>query len=376
MAPFRTVKLSVPKWDITLYIRDMSLSEIQRHVVDWGNKGEPWAEAALVGVRRSAPRPPGARFAVGMDGSTAGSISAGCVEADLREHMLAALGSTPRADPRIVTYGISDEAALGVGLACGGEIDVLIRCHEPGEPVWARLPALLAAAACSQARGALLTGLSPGILGLQRLLPSEGSPVGTWGDAALDRMVPGLTEDLLAREGSEELDLGSGHRVFVDRILPPRRLLIVGATPVAASLAAVAPGVGYRATVVDPRPALAESPAFDGIEVLIGWPDDLLEESGLDAWTDVAVLAHDDRIDLVALEAALKAGCRYVGLLGGRRTQGLRREALIAAGWSADEVERIRGPIGLEIGASTPAEIAASILAEMIAVRRLGRDPV
>lgn len=336
--------------------------------------GEPWAEAALVGVRRSAPRAPGARFAVGEDGSTAGSISAGCVEADLREHMLAALRSKPREEPRIVTYGISDEAALGVGLACGGEIDVLIRCHEPGEPVWNHLPALLAAASAGQTGGALLTGLSPEILGLQRLVPSDGRPVGTWGDAALDRMVPGSTEDLLAREGSEALDLSSGHRVFVDRVLPPRRLLVVGATPVAAALAAMAPAVGYRVTVVDPRSALAGSSDFEGIDVHIGWPEDILAEAVLDAWTDMAVLAHDDRIDVGALEAALKAGCRYVGLLGGSRTQRIRREALIAAGWSADEVARIRGPIGLEIGASTPAEIAASILAEMIAIRRLGVD--
>ena len=127
---FLDVKLPVPMWDVTLYITRMSLFEIQHHVVEWSRMGEPWAEAALVGVRRSAPRPPGARFAVGKDGSATGSISAGCVEADLREHMLAALGSSPRAEPRIVTYGISDEAALGVGLACGGEIDVLIRCHE------------------------------------------------------------------------------------------------------------------------------------------------------------------------------------------------------------------------------------------------------
>ena len=348
----------------------MSLIEIHDSVERWMQAREPWAEAVLVGVRRSAPRAPGARFAVSREGSTAGSISAGCVEADLREHMMEVLEAGGAADPRVVSYGITDEMALGVGLACGGEIDVLICRHDPDDVVWSSLTGLFRGAAGTRAQAALLTGLSADVLGRQILVHPGGDLVGSLGDPAADRLIPPALDDLFAREGGESLDLGTGLRVFADRILPPRRLVIVGAGP---ALSVMAPAVGYRVTVVDPRPALTASEAFADIDIRVGWPAEVLAEEGLDEWTDVAVLAHDERIDVEALVAAIQAGCRYVGLLGGSRTQGVRREALISAGVSPADAARIRGPIGLDIGAATPAEIAASILAEMIAVRRLGQ---
>lgn len=350
----------------------MSLNEIHGHVARWMQLQEPWAEAVLIGVRRSAPRAPGARFAVTGDGSIAGSISAGCVEADLREHMLQALET---GDPRVLSYGITDEMAMGVGLACGGEIDVLVRCHQPHDAVWSSLTKLLDGASETRAQAALLTGLSSDILGRQLLVRPEGDTVGSLGDLDADRLVPDVLDRLFAREGGESLDLAPEVRVFVDRVLPPRRLVVVGAGPAAAALSLMAPAVGYRVTVVDPRSALTASEAFEGVDVRVGWPADVLAAEGLDEWTDVAVLAHDERIDVEALVAAIRAGCRYVGLLGGSRTQKARREALISAGASPAEAARIRGPIGLDIGAATPAEIAASILAELIAVRRLGGQP-
>jgi len=350
----------------------MSLPEILESVGEWTRQGQPWGEATLIRVRRSAPRPPGARYAVGSDGSFAGTISAGCVEADLREHLLGLLRGSTGWTPGVVSYGITDEMAAGVGLACGGEIEVLIRRHEPEDPVWAEVLDLLHGD--DRFHAALVTGLSDGIRARQIVVRPDGSSKGTLGDPALDREVTAKPAILFAREGSEVLSFGPGLEAFVDRILPPRRLVIVGATPVAASLSALASRVGYEVTIVDPREALARESAFPDADLRVEWPEEALGTLGMDAWTDVVVLAHDDRIDRPALRTALIAGCRYVGLLGGRRTQELRREALAAEGVPDPALARIRGPVGLDIGAVTPQEIAVSILAEMLAVRRLGAD--
>jgi xanthine dehydrogenase accessory factor len=350
----------------------MSLPEIRDAVQQWTRRDLTWGEGILIGVRRSAPRPPGARYAAAQDGSFAGTISAGCVEADLREHILLLLREPAESGAKVVSYGISDEMAAGVGLACGGEIDVLIRRHEPDDPLWAALCEMLEGASDVRSHGALVTGLSDGLLGRQILVHPDSSTTGSLGDRKLDRQVAAETARLFAREGAEAMELGSGHTVFVDRVLPPRRLVVVGATAVAASLATLASQVGYRVTVVDPREGLARPAAFTGVDVRVDWPAEALADLGIDEWTDVAILAHDERLDVPALREAITAGCRYVGLLGGRRTQKLRREALRAEGVSLSGLDRIRGPIGLDIGAVTPQEIAVSILAEMLAVRRLG----
>ena len=344
----------------------MSLREIRDTVSVWMSRDEPWGEAVLIGVRRSAPRPPGARFAVGAAGSFAGTISAGCVEADLREHILARL---PAGEPGIVSYGISDEMAAGVGLSCGGEIDVLLRCHDARDPVWIELLELLA----SDTPGALVTGVSSDVLGLQLLLRPDGSHVGSLGTSDLDLELAGGVGGLLDRDGSGLLDI-RGRQVFVDRVLPPRRLVIVGATPVAVALARMAALADYRITVVDPRAGLARPEAFPDARLLVEWPDSAFAALELDEWTDVAVLAHDERMDVPALRLALAAGCRYVGLLGGRRTQRQRRAALAEAGMGEADLDRIRGPIGLAIGAVTPSEIAVAILAEVLSTRRGGRS--
>lgn len=372
--PSAVVKNTVPQIGEAPYITAMSLLEIRKAVVEWTRQGQPWGEAILVGVKRSAPRPPGARYAVGANGSFAGTISAGCIEADLREHLLSMLGESSSSGPRIVSYGISDEMAAGVGLACGGEIDVLLRRHEPEDCVWARLLEVLEGRVDSRSHGALVTGRSERIIGRQLLVRADGTVVGSLGDSALDGEVAGELDLLFAREGSEVLTLASAERVFVDRVLPPRRLVIVGATPLAVSLAALASRVGYRVTVVDPREGLVRGSQFPSAEVVLQWPAEALSELDAGKWTDVAVLTHDERLDLEALRAAIGAGCRYIGLLGGKRTQRTRREALQESGVTSSDLARVRGPIGLDIGAVTPDEIAVAILAEMLAVRRLGES--
>jgi len=164
----------------------MSLREIRDTVSDWVNRDQPWGEAVLIGVKRSAPRPPGARFVVGADGSFAGSI----------EHLLARL---PAGEPGIVNYGISDAMAAGVGLSCGGEIDVLLRCHDARDPVWIELLDLLA----TDKPAALVTGVSSDVLGRQLLIRPDGSYVGSLGPADLDRDLAGNIDELLDRDGAD-----------------------------------------------------------------------------------------------------------------------------------------------------------------------------
>jgi len=287
------------------------------------------------------------------------------VEGDLHEHIGQVLEG---GDPRLLHYGITDEMAAEVGLACGGEIDVLVAPHDVESPVWERARDVLAR------RGAalLLTGLSEGIRGRVLLEEAGGGRAGGLGGGRLDEAALEAARPLLGTGGTDVLELGDPEAtVFAEAYLPPPRLAIVGASPVAQALCHLAAWLGDEVTVVDPRSAFADPSNFPGAaRVVEAWPEEGLAEAGLDRWLDVVVLAHDRKLDVPALEAALRAGCRYVGQIGGGRTQRLRREALEERGLDSELCDRIRGPVGLDIGARGPREIAVSILAELVAVRR------
>lgn len=347
----------------------MSVDEVREPLERWSSEDVAAGTATLVRVKRSAPRRPGARFAVAENGELAGSVSAGCVEGDLHEHLRRTLDGEA---PRLVHYGITDEMAAEVGLSCGGEIDVLVDRHRPDDPAWARLLDVLD----RDAAAVLFTGLSEPIRGARFLLESDGSVTGTLGSEDLDRRAADAAGDLFDHGGTKVLTLGEeGPEAFAEGFLPPERLAIVGASPAAEALCHLAAYLGYRVTVVDPREAFAESREFpDAERVVTEWPEEGLERAGLDRWLNVVVLAHDAKLDVPALAAALEAGCLYVGQIGGGRTQRSRREALSERGFGPEELERIRGPVGLDIGAESPKEIALAILAEIVAVRR-GASP-
>lgn len=190
-----------------------------------------------------------------------------------------------------------------------------------------------------------------------------------------------VDRDPLADQIREKLRLGKGGLTHVDGRdlfiavhVPPVRLLLVGAVHISQALAPMAASAGFDVTVLDPRTAFASPERFSNVRLLAEWPDDALPSLGLDAFTAVALLTHDPRIDDQALVAALKARCFYIGALGSRKTQARRRERMIEAGFSTHDLDGIHGPIGLDIGAVSPAEIAVSILGEIIGVLR--RKPV
>ncbi len=343
----------------------MSFQDVRNPLSDWTRAGARCAVATLVGVRRSAPRPPGARFAVSDRGDAAGSISSGCVEADLREHMLQVLAG---GESRVVHYGITDAMAQTVGLACGGEIDVLIVEHDAADLAWRRLEEISG----SRRASVMCTVVSADRRGARLLLEADGKRTGGLGSRIADDQAATAMTDLLEHGGSRTFQLpDNAGNAFAEAFLPTRRLAIIGATPVSAALCHLASFAGFEVFVIEPREGLVRPGWFtQAAAVLHEWPGDSLGDVGLDPYVSVVALAHEERLDLPALAAALRSGSGYIGLLGGRRTQRLRAEALRREGFEPTDVARVHGPIGLDIGAETPEEIAVSILAEMLGVLR------
>lgn len=190
-------------------------------------------------------------------------------------------------------------------------------------------------------------------------------------DVAEDPLAAAIGECLrLRRSGPVSHE---GRDLFVTVHVPPVRLLLVGAVHIAQALAPMAAAVGLDVAVLDPRTAFATPERFPGVALFPSWPDEVLADYDIDAFTAVALLTHDPRIDDQALRVALRSDCFYVGALGSRKTQARRHERMTAEGFAATDLGRIHGPIGLDIGAVSPAEIAVSILAEIVAAMR--REP-
>ncbi len=286
--------------------------------------------ATVVATRSSAPRPVGSKLIVREDGSLEGSVSGGCVENDV---VVAAQEVRETGVPRLVTYGITDDMAFSVGLPCGGEIDVFV------EPLGEQVDS-----------GVVLT-----------VIRGEGL-----GEKLDD---PELEPAALRRGRSHVIELGD-RSVFADVFAEPPRLLVYGAVDTAEALCASARLLGWRTIVADARPRFATAariPSAD--ELLVLWPEEALVHVVPDAATAVVVLTHDDKFDLPLVQGALATDAFYVGWLGSRRNQERRRGLLVEAGVAEDELDRISGPSGLDVGADSPAETAVSILAEILAVR-------
>jgi xanthine dehydrogenase accessory factor len=328
--------------------------------------------AVVVRTFGSAPRPEGAVLLVSPDGRLAGSVSGGCVEGAAYEEVEQARASR-RA--RVVRYGISDEQAWDVGLACGGTIDVLM------EPF---VPAAVRAEAAGGEGRALVTPLPPGSPGADfgphppgpwgppeapLEVTEDGRLDGTLGDPALDARLVAAAQAALAEGVSRTVELG-GRSLFIEAFPATPRLDVVGAVQAAMSLVRFARELGYTTVVVDGRAAFATPERFpDADRLVVGWPDEVADEIGLGPADAVAVLTHDVKFDEPAIVAALARGCRYVGAVGSRKTQTDRHARLIAAGVDPADLARLRGPIGLDLGGRAPAETALAIMAEIVAQR-------
>ena len=306
------------------------MNEVLSQAARWREQGERVALATVVATRRSAPRPIGSKLAVSAQGELAGSVSGGCVESDV---VLAAQEVLGGAEPRLVTYGITDDMAVGIGLPCGGEIDVFVEELRDEERPEVTLTVVA-------------------------------------GEGVGERINDPELEHAARRRGrSHAFELGE-RTVFADVQAPPPRLFVYGAVDTAEALCRAAKLLGWRTVVADARATFATPeriPSAD--ELLVLWPDEALAEVQPDFDTAVLVLTHDDKFDLPLLEAVLRSEAFYVGALGSRRNQERRRGLLLERGVDEDALDRIAGPSGLDIGADTPAETALSMLAEILAVR-------
>ncbi len=345
------------------------MREILRELDRWLEQGEEIALATLVQTHGASPRPPGARLALTRSGSMIGSVSNGCVESDVFERALRVLDE---GRPVLQSYGIDDELGPAVGLSCGGSIDVLIEPFRPGE-AWAGLRAALAA----QRPAALCLGVSPDAL-VGRSMAVLGHPAVAGSlDAELDATVGTEASRLLRAGGHRTLALpwrGAHATVFIEAFPPQPRLFIAGATHTAIPLCRMARELGFHVSVIDPRSAFTRAERFAQADALLReWPHEVLDRAELDSNCYVLTLTHDLKFDIPALARALRSEVRYIGALGSRRTHERRKAKLREEGFSDRELARIHTPIGLDIGARTPEEVALAILSEIVAVRH-GRE--
>ncbi len=324
----------------------------------WIDRGDRIAIATVVAVKKSAPRPPGAKMAVNEDGEIIGAVSGGCVEGAVVEIADQVLRG---GQPQLVHFGIADEQAWDVGLPCGGEIDVWVQEYAAGR---------FTQIASAGGRAAEVTLIEGDEKGKKVLFDEDLTQSGTLGSPELDAQARRAAEDHLWAETSE-----LEGPVFVDVVAPAPRLIMFGAVPIAAALCALSRAAGWRPFVVDPRRRFATRERFpDAEEILAMWPDEAFAQlGGIDPATSIVVLTHDPKLDDAALLIALRSPARFVGAMGSRRAQESRRERLLAAGMSEEEIAQLAAPVGLDLGAVSAEETALSILAEVVATRH-GRD--
>ncbi|MCX7560027.1 XdhC family protein [Sulfitobacter sp. F26204] len=309
--------------------------------LDWVRKGKGAALATVIETWGSAPRRVGAQLVVSRDGAMEGSVSGGCVEGAV---VLEALEVLERGGTRILEYGVSDGDAFAVGLACGGTIRILV------EPV---------------GEGGIPVEM------LEELVAAREDREAIAYEVALDGSARALVRDRhQSRFRTDRSGLSEDGQIFVAIHNPPLRLIVVGGVHIAQTLVAMAQATGYDPIVVDPREAFGSTERFPNAEVINDWPDEALRKIGVDARTALVLLTHDPKLDDPALHVALASPAFYIGALGSSRTHGKRLLRLGEAGFDTGQIARIKGPVGLDIGAAGPAEIAVSIMAQMIQTLR------
>ncbi len=317
------------------------ITDLPQLALDWHRAGRGVAVATVVETWGSAPRAVGSQLVIDADGAMEGSVSGGCVEGAV---IVEALEALEDGKPRLLDYGVSDDEAFAVGLACGGRIRVLV------EPVGSTMPVeVLEDLVAARARAepvAYVTDLQDGG---SRLVARAAYP---------DRF-------RLDRSGVEP-----DERTFVAVHNPPLRMIVVGAVHIAQALVPMARACGFAPVLIDPRAAFGSADRFPGETILDDWPDEAMAALKPDTRTAVVTLTHDPKLDDPAIMAALRSDIFYLGCLGSTRTHAKRVARLQEAGFSEEEIGRIHAPVGLDIGGRQPAEIAVSIMAQVIASLR------
>ncbi|MFG3361398.1 XdhC family protein [Streptomyces griseofuscus] len=356
------------------------MRDIAQGLSSWSASGKRFAVATVVRTWKSAPRQAGSSLAVAEDGEVIGSVSGGCVEGAVYELASEVLES---GQPALVTYGVSDDDALAVGLTCGGIIEILVRPAGAGR--FPGLPGVLEAMDAGRPV-AVVSPLpdegggaepDPTAAPAGQMIVTPSGAQGTLGDPRLDAAVVERAQGLLAQGSTGVMRVGRAGEerrddvaVFVESFAPPPRMLVFGAIDFASAVARIGKFLGYHVTVCDARPVFATRRRFpDADELVVDWPHRYLEATEVDGNTVICVLTHDPKFDVPLLQRALRTPARYIGAMGSRRTHEDRLRRLREEGMTEAELSRLSAPIGLDLGARTPEETAVAIMAEVIALR-------
>lgn len=329
---------------------DVDTDDVLGQATDWAKAGKGVALATVIGTWGSSPRPVGSQLAIDSDGAFVGSVSGGCIEGAVIGE---ALQTIKDGKVRTLDFGVSDEQAWEVGLACGGDIKIFVE-QAADAATMKRLQ--------TERPIAQVTDLKTGIYSI--VTPGEVAGTLKLSDAIVARARDTIRDDLSRTVKDED-----GSEYFVRVFNTPLRMIVVGAVHISQALVPMAQLAGYACTVVDPRGAFATKERFPGVTLSEDWTDDALNKLQPDARTAIITLTHDPKLDDPALLVALKSEAFYVGALGSSRTHAKRVTRLKEVGLTDAEIARIGSPVGLDIGAKSPAEIAISILAEVVAAK-------
>jgi xanthine dehydrogenase accessory factor len=344
------------------------MKEVTSDIDRWLAKENPVALATVVQTWGSAPRKVGAKMALTIEGEISGSVSGGCVEGAVFEE---GVESVTSGQARLLHYGVADETAWEVGLACGGIIEVFV---EPLDTAVYHFVQTLLDEDTAFATATVIGGPAD-LLGKKLVVQHDEKPFGSI-TSELDNLAVKTVQKVLADGRSQRQKLtipGTDTDVdlFIEVSLPKPKLIMVGGVHIAIALTAIAKTVGYETIVIDPRRAFGSETRFPHVDQLIqSWPDKAFENIRLNDNSAVALLTHDPKIDDPALKVVLNSRAFYIGALGSGKTQAKRRERLREMGFDEEAIGRIYGPIGLNINATTPEEIGVAIMAEIIAARR------
>jgi xanthine dehydrogenase accessory factor len=339
-------------------MRDI-LTDIDR----WRREDKPIAVATVIQTWGSSPRGAGSKMVLTPDGDIAGSVSGGCVENAVVE---AGIQSLKKNWPQLLHFGVSDEIAWESGLACGGNIDVFIKPLD--QQFFSELFMLLkddrTAVVATVVRGPMK------LMGREILIDENGHIMGSlgneWGSS-----VSLVAQETLLQRTPRLITLNDEVEIFIDVILPPPTLVIVGGVHIATVLVTLARGLGYHTIIIDPRKAWGNTERFPHVDQLIQvWPPEAFKQVRVTQSTAIVTLTHDPKLDDPALQFALNSPAFYIGALGSRITQANRRERLLYEGFTESQLERLHGPAGLDIGARSPEEIALAIMAEVVGAHR------
>ena len=314
-----------------------NVDDILTPTSNWLKQKRRIALATVISTWGSSPRPVGGQMAIDQNGEIIGSVSGGCIEGEVISE---GINSIKDGMSRVKDYGISNDMAWEVGLACGGELKVLIQPLDVEDKIVY----------------SIVDSIKKREIIKLRINCSNGS-----------RKIDNTLDNQISHYDDTKNE-------FIHIIDPKPRLFIVGAVHIAQALVSLANVADYEIILIDPRDHFATKSRFPNCKIINEWPDEALSKFNLDKSSHLVTLTHDPKIDDLALIFCMKKNIGYIGSLGSKKTHNKRCERLIEKGFDEIELSKIHAPIGLDIKAKTPAEIAASILAEIINYRRNNYD--